>query len=36
MIILIHRICIAFNGLGKFSIVDTATRVRAATLLNKP
>ena len=33
MMILIHSICIAFNGLGKFNIVDTATSVRAAILL---
>lgn len=33
IIILIHSICMAFNGLGKFSIVDTATNVSAAMLL---
>lgn len=33
IIILIHNICIAFNGFGKLSIVDTATSVNAAMLL---
>ena len=33
IIILIHSICMAFNGLGIFNIVDTATNVSAAMLL---
>lgn len=33
IMILIHNICIAFNGLGKFNIVDMATSVSAAILL---
>jgi len=34
IIILIHNICMAFNGLGKFNIVDMATNVNAAILLH--
>ncbi len=30
---LIHRICIAFSGFGKLSSVESAMRVRAATLV---
>ena len=33
IIILIHNICMAFSGLGRFSIVDIATSVSAAILL---
>ena len=33
IIILIHNICMAFNGLGRFNRVDTATSVSAAILL---
>ena len=33
IMILIHNICMAFNGLGIFKIVDTATNVSAAMLL---
>ncbi len=35
MIILIQRICIAFNGLGKWKTVESVIRLRAAILLQK-
>lgn len=33
MMMLIHRICMALSGLGKFISVTTEMRVRAAMLL---